>query len=65
MRLPELLEPVRRCRFCKREMLVSGAGYAENPFCRVCLPERIAIAATDVEWRPDDHYLVPTRRRES
>jgi hypothetical protein len=36
-----MLERIRRCRFCGREMKVSGMAYAENPFCLECLPDRL------------------------
>ena len=41
-----MLEVVRRCRYCEREMTNIGpVAYDENPFCSVCLPERLAGAA--------------------
>jgi hypothetical protein len=44
-RLPALLEPVRRCRYCQGGMGNSAEAYRENPFCRACLHERIDAAA--------------------
>lgn len=64
MNLPQLVEPVRRCRYCKREMSISASEYTTNPFCRVCLPERMLLHADPlVEWRPAGHYLEPIPRR--
>lgn len=43
----QMLERVRRCRFCKSDMTdkVSATAYRENPYCQSCLPERIQQAA--------------------
>ena len=55
---PEILEQVRRCRYCRREMAVSATAYAENPFCNRCLPERVERAADGkVEWRLVGEYF--------
>jgi hypothetical protein len=35
----------QRCQYCDREMSCSAASYRENPFCRLCLHERVATAA--------------------
>ena len=39
--LPEMLERVQRCRYCHREMAIPALNYAENPYCKVCLGDRI------------------------
>jgi hypothetical protein len=57
---PEVLERVRRCRYCKREMSVSAAAYAENPFCNRCLPERVKLVGDPgIEWRLVGDYFKP------
>lgn len=61
----ELYEKIYRCKYCNREMKASG--YNQNPFCQVCLPERIEKAKSEVgpgklvpvnekyfEWQPDE-----------
>lgn len=47
-----ILQRVQRSCYCHREMDVPPLGFAENPFCTVCLPERMALAtpATGFEW---------------
>lgn len=60
-----LLEIVRRCKFCEREMKVSSRAYAENPYCHHCLSDRLAAAslsAAGTEWVRRGHYLelIPT-----
>lgn len=39
-----MLEEIRRCRFCRREMFASPLAFLENPFCTICFDERTAIA---------------------
>jgi len=41
-------ERIKRCRYCKREVNRCGLSFAENPFCNVCLPERVAEASRKV-----------------
>ena len=44
-----MLELVRRCKHCDRSMMnVSSQDYAENPYCRHCLIERVAKAAAEL-----------------
>lgn len=38
---PMMLEVVRHCRHCHREMNVTKGIYEQNPFCAECLPERL------------------------
>lgn len=54
-----ILERVRRCRFCRREMSCSALSYAENPFCTECFDERVQATAPPepVEWRLEGDYL--------
>jgi hypothetical protein len=33
------------CNYCKRTMECSDESYEENPYCRVCLPVRLALAS--------------------
>jgi hypothetical protein len=40
--LPVLVD--RRCRYCQKEMREGAEAYRENPFCRLCLHERIDAA---------------------
>lgn len=40
-----IFELVRRCRHCRREMTCEAPEYNQNPFCRICLPQRIAKEA--------------------
>ena len=44
MTLPKMKERVQRCRYCSREMNVSSPAYDENPFCAICLKERLSTA---------------------
>ena len=58
--LPPILERINRCGFCKREVEVSPLGHRENPFCRVCLHDRLTQAATqrgEVECRVVGDYV--------
>lgn len=65
-----MLVRVQRCKFCRREMNVSALGFKENPFCTVCLKERMDQAEAErgtMEWddHADGHYAVlrPTATR--
>lgn len=42
-----MLERIRRCRHCGREIEGSPLAYEENPFCRVCLDERTRAQARE------------------
>lgn len=58
-----MLELIKRCRYCRREMNVSAREHTENPFCGRCLKERLRRAAAaigPVRWEQDGHYLVAT-----
>lgn len=58
----EIREQVQRCRYCRREMAVSAAAYAENPFCNRCLPQRVGLVADKkIEWRLVGEYFEPIR----
>jgi ribosomal protein L16/L10AE len=61
---PQMLESVRRCRHCRREMKVSARAYVENPFCNLCMEERLqaTIGGNVVTWLARGHYQVPTFR---
>ena len=43
-----ILEAVRRCKHCGRDMThsVSVSSYCQNPFCDECFDERVAEAAS-------------------
>ena len=55
-----ILERVRRCHHCEREMKLSSQRYAENPFCAVCLPQRVkkATPARRPQWKLVGKYAV-------
>lgn len=58
--LPEILEYVQRCRYCRREMAVPPLQYAENPYCVHCLPERIkakAVPDARKRWVRNGAYM--------
>lgn len=40
-----ILELVRRCHHCTREMVIPSQEYAQNPYCGVCLDERLKLEA--------------------
>lgn len=57
-----MLELIRRCQYCRREMKVSDRSYAENPFCNRCLNERISISKAQsgaTGWKLVGGYLKP------
>jgi hypothetical protein len=56
-----ILTRIQRCRYCGREMSSPSLEYQENPFCVVCLPERIANAlpSGSVLWRREGNYVIP------
>jgi len=63
-RLPIILELVRRCEYCRREMTTGAAAFRENPFCRECLHDRIAAAAiaqgpTELRFVGDYAEVIP------
>ena len=58
--LPNLLERVQRCSHCGREMASDALSFLENPFCEVCLPERVGLTDTlpgEVRWRIVGDYM--------
>ncbi len=58
--MKDVVEVVRRCRYCKREHEGSAMSYQENPFCRHCLEERLSKFAVDGEWSLEGHYAIFT-----
>jgi hypothetical protein len=56
-----IFEVVRRCPHCGREVRVSPLAFEENPYCVVCLPERLAEAARPghVERRGQYGVFIP------
>jgi hypothetical protein len=61
-KLPAMLERIRRCRFCGREVASSALSFEENPYCSSCLSERVAKAseaAAYMSWAVSGNYLKP------
>jgi hypothetical protein len=59
-KLPAMLERIRRCRFCGREVASSALSFEENPYCSSCLSERGAKAleaGAYVAWEVSGNYL--------
>lgn len=57
-KLPRILERVKRCHFCRREMACSAAQWRQNPFCTTCLPQRLpALPTGSVTFVPVGHYF--------
>lgn len=56
-----ILTRIQRCHYCGREMSVPPLEYQENPFCTVCLPERIsgAMPPGKIQWRREGDYVIP------
>jgi len=55
----EILERIRRCKHCRREMHVSPLAYEENPYCTQCFDERVRGGGTPrqiVPGRLNGHY---------
>lgn len=60
-----MLELVKKCKFCRREMSVSPVEWLENPWCNFCLEERIEIVApksSSVEWKRAGNYFIFARQ---
>src|SRR5438128_296689 len=57
--LPKV-QVVRRCRYCARDMTsLPTSTYNANPFCVVCLPERLENSRPTqgpLQWREWGHY---------
>jgi hypothetical protein len=55
-----ILARVQRCRYCRREMPCPPLEYEQNPFCTVCLTERIGQATPvgGVRWRREGNYVI-------
>ena len=63
-KLPAMHERIRKCLFCGGEVQSTALGYAENPYCTKCLPERIERslkAAGPTSWVTVGDYLVPAK----
>ncbi len=63
--LPSMLERIQRCRHCGREATNEALSFLENPFCDVCLPERVGLTQSipgEIRWRAVGDYmeLIPT-----
>jgi hypothetical protein len=57
-----MLERIRRCRFCGREVVSSALSFEENPYCSDCLPERMMQVAGEgkyISWAVSGDYLRP------
>jgi hypothetical protein len=60
--MPEMiLAKIQRCHYCGREVFAPPLDYEQNPFCQVCLPERVGKAAPrgQVRWRRKGNYVIP------
>lgn len=60
--MPEIiLARIQRCRYCGREIRCAPLVYEQNPFCTVCLRERINAAKPPgaVGWKTEGHYVIP------
>jgi len=55
-----IFERILRCRFCRREMNCSPLTYEQNPFCTVCLRERVGnlTPRSGVRWRREGNYFI-------
>lgn len=54
------------CLYCGRPMKRDSEARLENPFCAVCLPDRLRAGAASVgpvEWQEERDYLIPIRGR--
>ncbi len=60
-----ILELVRRCQHCQRVMDCSPREFEENPFCRLCLKDRLAKEAgpTSPVWSVPDANKMRVRVR--
>gem|GEM_PF-2413832 len=59
--MPEIiLTRIQRCRHCGREMSCPPLDYEQNPFCAVCLKERVGKASPrgGVRWRTEGQYVI-------
>jgi len=59
--VPEMiLSRINRCRHCGREMSCEALAYDENPFCTMCLEERVSDASPrgGIRWRKEGHYAI-------
>jgi hypothetical protein len=68
--MPEMiLARIQRCRYCRREMSTPPLEYQENPYCAVCLRERIgkALPRGRMRWRTEGKYVIAevSRKRPS
>lgn len=41
----DMADHIKRCPHCKRVSGVSATSYAENPYCQLCLDERLKTAS--------------------
>lgn len=61
MKTTNMLARVQQCHHCRREMPVTPLSYRENPFCNVCLEERMRTADAQrepMEWVEEGKYVV-------
>jgi len=68
--MPEIIPSrIQRCRYCGREMSSPPLEYQQNPFCTVCLTERVGNASPTggVRWRTEGNYVIAevSRKRPS
>jgi hypothetical protein len=60
-----ILSRIQRCHQCGREVQRRPLDYEENPFCTVCLAERIdqASPSDGVQWHVKGHYVIAQASR--
>jgi len=56
-----ILARIQRCRYCGREMSCSPLEYEQNPFCNICLSERVSNESPKgrIRWKTEGHYVIP------
>jgi hypothetical protein len=66
--MPVMLERIRACTFCGKEITGIALSFEENPYCGDCRAKRVTEAAKGTEhisWERSGDYLQPIdlRRR--
>jgi hypothetical protein len=59
--MPEIiLTRIQRCHNCGREVTRAPLEYQQNPFCTVCLKDRVKKVSPrgGVRWRSAGHYVI-------
>jgi hypothetical protein len=62
-----MLEQVRKCKYCDRDMTnISHLSWSENPYCSHCFEQRMSEASKKMprqNWHIEGHYIVFTPRQ--